>query len=49
MLFFCLVFVIAFVQVSIFVPCGHLLGKGWPLLPTGKGLASWLLFVGVSL
>ena len=27
-----------------FVPCGHLLGKGWPL---GSGL--WCLIVGLSL
>ena len=28
--FFCLVFVMS-VHVCLIVPCGHLLGKGWPL------------------
>ena len=34
----------AFVRVCLFVPCGHLLGKGWPL-----GSSFWCLIVSVSL
>ena len=30
----------AFVHVCLFVPCGHLLGKGWPL-----GSSLWCLIV----
>ena len=30
----------AFVRVGLFVPCGHLLGKGWPL-----GSRLWCLTV----
>ena len=29
--FYCLVFVMYFVRVCLFVPCGHLLGRDWPL------------------
>ena len=37
----------AFVYVCLFVPCGHLLGKGWPLgsrlccLPVSLSLSHW--------
>ena len=34
----------AFVQVCLYVPCGHLLGKGWPL-----GSSLWCLTVSLSL
>ena len=34
----------AFVRVSLYVPCGHLLGKGWPL-----GSRLWCLTVVLSL
>ena len=34
----------AFVRVCLFVPCGHLLGKGWPL-----GSSLWCLNVSLSL
>ena len=34
----------AFVQVCLFVPCGHLLGKGWSLDPS-----LWCLNVSLSL
>ena len=34
----------AFVSVCLYVPCGHLLGKGWPL-----GSRLWCLTVGLSL
>ena len=34
----------AFVRVCLYVPCGHLLGKGWPL-----GSRFWCLTVSVSL
>ena len=34
----------AFVRVCLYVPCGHLLGKGWPL-----GSRLWCLTVSVSL
>ena len=34
----------AFVRVCLFVPCGHLLGKGWPL-----GSCLLCLIVSVSL
>ena len=34
----------AFVHVCLFVPCGHLLGKGWPL-----GSSLWCLIVSLSL
>ena len=34
----------AFVQVCLFVPCGHLLGKGWPL-----GSSLWCLILSLSL
>ena len=33
----------AFVHVCLFVPCGHLLGKEWPI-----GSRLWSLTVGVS-
>ena len=29
----------AFVHVCLFVPCGHLLGKGWPLLALACGVS----------
>ena len=38
--FFCL----AFVRVCLFVPCGHLQGKGWPL-----GSRLWCITVSLSL
>ena len=42
--FLCLVTVCyAFVRVCLFVPCGHLLGKGWPL-----GSRLWCLTVSLS-
>ena len=41
--FFCLVFVMPLCT-SIFVPCDHLLGKGWPL-----GSSLWSLIVSLSL
>ena len=41
-MFFCLVFVMPFMRVCLFVPCGHLLGKGYPL-------GSCLCFITVSL
>ena len=34
----------AFVHVCLFVPCGHLLGKGWPL-----GSSLWCLIVSLPL
>ena len=34
----------AFVHVCLFLPCGHLLGKGWPL-----GSRLWCLIVSLSL
>ena len=34
----------AFVRVCLYVPCGHLLGKGWPL-----GFRLWCLTVSLSL
>ena len=34
----------AFVHVCLFVPCGHLLGKTWPL-----GSSLWCLIVSLSL
>ena len=34
----------AFVIVCLYVPCGHLLGKGWPL-----GSRLWCLTVSLSL
>ena len=34
----------AFVHFCLFVPCGHLLGKGWPL-----GSSLWCLIVSLSL
>ena len=34
----------AFVRVCLYMPCGHLLGKGWPL-----GSRSWRLTVNLSL
>ena len=34
----------AFVRVCLFVPCGHLLGKGWPL-----GSRLWCLTVSLLL
>ena len=34
----------AFVRVCLYVPCGHLLGKGWPL-----GSRLWCLTVSLSL
>ena len=34
----------AFVRVCLFVPCGHLLGKGWPL-----GSLLWCIIVSLSL
>ena len=34
----------AFVRVCLFVPCGHLLGKGWPLCSS-----LWCLIVNLSL
>ena len=34
----------AFVHVCLFVPCDHLLGKGWPL-----GSSLWCLIVSLSL
>ena len=34
----------AFVHVCLFVPCGHLMGKGWPL-----GSSMWCLIVSLSL
>ena len=34
----------AFVHVFLFVPCGHLLGKSWPLGPS-----LWCLIVSLSL
>ena len=34
----------AFVNVCLFVPCGNLLGKGWPL-----GSCLWCLIVSLSL
>ena len=34
----------AFVRVCLFVPCGHLLGKGWPL-----GSRLWCITVSLSL
>ena len=34
----------AFMHVCLFVPCGHLLGKGWPL-----GSSLWCLIVSLSL
>ena len=34
----------AFVRVCVFVPCGHLLGGGWPL-----GSRLWCPSVGLSL
>ena len=34
----------AFVNVCLFVPCGHLLGKSWPL-----GSSLWCLIVSLSL
>ena len=34
----------AFVHVCLFVPCGHLLGKGWPL-----DSSLWCLIVSLSL
>ena len=34
----------AFVHVCLFVPCGHLLGKGWPL-----GSSLWCLIGSLSL
>ena len=43
-MFFCLVFVMPFMRVCLFVPCGHLLGKGWPL-----GLRLWFITVSLSL
>ena len=43
-MFFCLVLVMPFVRVCLFVPCGHLLGKGWPL-----GSSLWCLIVSLSL
>ena len=33
----------AFVRVCLYVPCGHLLGKGWPL-----GSSFWFLTVSLS-
>ena len=33
-----------FVHVFLFVPCGHLLGKGWPL-----GYSLWGIIVSLSL
>ena len=39
---FCLVFY-AFVLICLFVPCGHLLGKGWPL-----GSRLWCITVSLS-
>ena len=37
-------FCYAFMQVSLLMPCGHLLGKGWPL-----GFRLWCLIVTLSL
>ena len=42
--FFCLVFAMHFLRVCLYVPCGHLLGKGWPL-----GFRLWCLTVSLSL
>ena len=43
--FFCLVFAMPLpTDVCLFVPCGHLLGKGWPL-----GSSLWCLIVSLSL
>ena len=41
--FFCLVFAMS-VRVCLYVLCGHLLGKGWPL-----GSRLWCLTVNLSL
>ena len=41
----CLSFVCyAFVRVCLYVPCGHLLGKGWPL-----GFRLWCLTVSIGI
>ena len=42
--YFCLVFALPFVRVCLYVPCGHLLGKGWPL-----GSRLWCLTVSLLL
>ena len=42
--FFCLVFVLPLCTSVCFLPCGHLLGKGWPL-----GSSLWCLIVSLSL
>ena len=42
--FFCLVFAMPFVSVCLYVPCGHLLGKGWPI-----GFRFWCPTVSLSL
>ena len=42
-IFFCLIFCYAFVRVCLLIPCGHLLGKGWPL-----GSRLWCLIVKLS-
>ena len=34
----------AFVRVCLYVPCGHLIGKGWPI-----GSCLWCLTVSLSL
>ena len=44
MFFFCLAFAILCACLFISVPCGHLLGKGWPL-----GSRLWCLTVSLSL
>ena len=41
--YFCLVFCYAFVRICILMPCGHLLGKGWPL-----GSRLWCLIAKLS-
>ena len=53
--FFCLVFAMPFQRVCLYVPCGHLLGKGWPLgshlwCPTvSMSLSHWFPVSGVVL
>ena len=42
MCFFCLLFVMS-LCVSVYLPCGHLMGKGWPL-----GSRLWCLAVSLS-
>ena len=44
MCFFCPMFAMFCARVCLYVPCGHLLGKGWPL-----GSCLWCLTVSLSL